>query len=104
MNEHKGKVALYRKAGRILLPHGEKDPSKQYTFPDPLHGPFIEAEQRARYNPKALTRSDILALCSLASAYRSLTAYELGQECCVGKLRDIWRARRAQEKEATNDD
>ncbi|MHA1573443.1 MAG: hypothetical protein ACTSX8_05565 [Alphaproteobacteria bacterium] len=94
MSEHKEKVALYRKAGRLLLPHGEKDPAKQYIFPDPLHEPFIEAEQKARYNPQALTRTDLLALCSLAAAYRTLTSYELGQECCVKQLRDIWRARR----------
>ena len=103
VSEHEAKVALYRKAGRLLLPHGEQDPAKQYIFPDPLHGPFIEAERKARYNPQALTSTELLALCSLASAYRSLTADELGQEHCVKKLRDIWRARRAQEKGSTDE-
>ena len=101
MAEHEKKKALYRKAGRLLLPHTEADPAKQYTFPDPTCEGLAEAEWSARHFPETLTRSQLLTLCSAASAYRSLCTYELGQECCVGKLRDIWRALRS--REATSD-
>ena len=39
--------------------------------------------------------AELATVLSLAEGYLDLTMYELGQGCCVGKLRDIWRARRA---------
>ena len=43
-------------------------------------------------------RGQVYRVLVLAEAYMDLTTYPLGQECCVGKLRDIWRARRAREE------
>jgi len=87
------------------LPHGEREPSKTYSMPDPdgLHEYFLDA-RRAVFpgigkldgrSPRVLTYEQAVALVTLAEGYLTLTMYELGQECCVGKLRDIWRARRA---------
>ncbi len=82
---------------RLQLPHGETDERKRYSFPDPdaLGGLYESAYRAAWYEKRPLERDEVLALLSMASGYLDLTTYELGQECCVEKLRDIWRARRA---------
>jgi hypothetical protein len=92
------------KRHRIPLPHGEADSRKRYSMPDPdsLEPVYTEA-YRAFYSAGlslgehgSLTDKQISVLFALASGYLDLTMYELGQECCVEKLRDIWRARRAE--------
>lgn len=79
----------------IRLPFGETDPAKRYSFPDPDSEKLHDAAHAARYAPETLTKGQAMWLAEIASAYFSLTTYELGQEHCVAKLRDIWRARRA---------
>ena len=88
---------------RMKLPHGEADPNKTYSMPDPdaLLGRYIDAYS-AHYpcvgklgTHGTLSDEQVSTLLTLAQGYLDLTMYELGQECCVAKLRDIWRARRA---------
>lgn len=86
----------------IKLPHDETDPDKRYSMPDP--DALADAYQRVRSHwsrgaqpSEGNMESDLAAVLALARGYLDLTTYELGQECCVGKLRDIWRARRARE-------
>jgi len=95
-----------RVIGRLRLPHDETDERKRYTMPDP--DALIELVRSARdktyphdfgaFDPSVITREEMVALTSLAEGYFVLTTYELGQEHCVQKLRDIWRARRADDK------
>lgn len=80
----------------LRLPHGETDENKRYSFPDPDDEGNIDALWTMRYGEP--TRAQVLRALSLAQAYMALTTYELGQEHCVGKLRDIWRARRASQE------
>lgn len=86
----------------LRLPHGETDPDKTYSMPDPdALGAAYEAVYRARfYGGPPASPDDIARVLTLAGGYLDLTTYELGQECCVEKLRDIWRARRALAGEA----
>lgn len=79
------------------LPHGESDPAKEYSMPDPdALLETYDAAYSAHYSEKrALTEHQLAVILTLASGYLDLTMYALGQECCVEKLRDIWRARRA---------
>lgn len=92
-----------RVAGRLRLPHDETDESKRYTMPDPDALCHLLASARdktypynfGQFDPSVITREEMVALTSLAEGYLTLTTYELGQEHCVEKLRDIWRARRA---------
>ncbi len=86
---------------RLRLPHGETDETKVYLMPNPAscneslheirHWVFNGAldGHRPEYRHFA-------AVVSLAEAYTHLTASPLGQEHSVRKLRDIWRARRAE--------
>lgn len=81
------------------LPHGETHRDKVYSMPDPdgLIGAYENVRERV-YHPEWKldpTREDLKRVLMLAEGYLDLTTYTLGQECCVGKLRDIWRARRA---------
>lgn len=88
----------------MRLPHDTTDARKRYTMPDPdaLEERFASA-RGAIFPPLhvespthvTMTREDACALLALADGYLTLTQCELGQECSVGKLRDIWRARRA---------
>ena len=88
----------------MQLPHDETDERKRYAMPDPdeLMSLYRAARDR-RYYPNSrqcYTDEQITdALIALAGGYLDLTTYELGQECCVQKLRDIWRARRIAEGE-----
>ncbi len=96
---------------RIKLPHGEVDPIDTYSMPDPdaLVDTYFDARravfpangvlQSPPYPDVTLTYSQAVDLLALAEGYLTLTTYELGQECCVEKLRDIWRARRARAAE-----
>ena len=88
----------------IRLPHDETDEAKRYTMPNP--DALIDTYRRLRGRafppfpviltcPVLLDTDDLRAVLSLADGYITLTTYSLGQECCVGKLRDIWRARRS---------
>lgn len=80
----------------LSLPHGEDDPNKTYTMPDPDElGDAFSRAWMARFSGKHAAKNDMAAVLMMANAYLHLTTYSLGQEVCVGKLRDIWRARRA---------
>lgn len=87
---------------RIQLPYDETNPAKVYTLVDPES--VYEDVQSARdghcHHKRELTRHEIALLLDIAGDWLHLTTYELGQECCVGKLRDLWRARRARELSA----
>jgi hypothetical protein len=81
---------------RIMrLPSADAPESKRYTMPDPdgLHDAYQRLREAAYYD-MPMDREDVKDVLGLAEGYLGLTTYELGQECCVGKLRDIWRARR----------
>jgi len=83
----------------MRLPHDETAECNWYTMPDPdVLEPLYRAARHRRYYPNThlcYTDEQITdALIALAGGYLDLTMYELGQECCVRKLRDIWRARR----------
>lgn len=93
---------------RMTLPHGETDPRKTYSMPDPdaLAEAYGRARQRAwppgtmQHGPRdddevMVSAGDLRRVLDLARGYLDLTTHALGQERCVGKLRDIWRARRA---------
>jgi hypothetical protein len=90
----------------IKLPRGETDTRKTYVFPDPdALGQLLWRTRYAYLYPVGIdeprpstvdvARGDLEKLLAYAEAYIDLTTYELGQEHCVKKLRDIWRARRA---------
>ena len=94
----------WRAAGMLRLPHGETRPEHRYSMPDPdgLAADYLAAREKLYPGgledlPKVvvLGRVELEHVLRLAGAYLDLTTYELGQEHCVGKLRDIWRARRA---------
>lgn len=90
--EHKAPLLL-----RMKLPHAETRPEHVYSMPDPdgLLEIYSRAYRRHFSEKQPLTEQEIAAVLTLAGGYLDLTMYELGQECCVGKLRDIWRARAA---------
>ena len=100
MSDHR--AAQFR-AGNLLLPHGEADPRKRYIMPSPdaRADAYSSAYHAAWYGTQrdaetvTLDKETLRSLIALAGGYLDLTTYELGQEHCVGKLRDIWRARRA---------
>ena len=81
----------------MRLPIGSTDPGETYAMPDPdVLGEAFERAYRHRYYGEGLgDQRDWDRVLMLARGYLGLTTYELGQECCVEKLRDIWRARRA---------
>lgn len=87
---------------RIKLPHDETDPIKIYSMPDPdaLRERYATAREKTfpgfgeGGQTVLLTYEEACGLIALAEGYLDLTTYILGQECCVSKLRDIWRARR----------
>lgn len=94
----------WRAAGMLRLPHGETRPERRYSMPDPdgLAADYLAVREKLYPGgledlPKVvvLGRVELEHVLRLAGAYLDLTTYELGQEHCVGKLRDIWRARRA---------
>lgn len=97
------------KDAMLRLPHDETAPEKLYSFPNPdalivafraLNQEvylFADDEQRSR-DRVTVSYDHVAYVLMLANAYLDLTMYELGQECCVEKLRDIWRARRAAAK------
>jgi len=82
---------------RIKLPHGESDTAKRYSMPDPdALGAAVSVLYRSIfYHERPPTREELIRVVTLAQGYLDLTTYELGQEHCAAKLRDIWRARRA---------
>jgi hypothetical protein len=63
--------------------------------PDVLRDAYAVVYRHEYYGERAPTDSETAMVLTLAAGYLDLTMYELGQECCVKKLRDIWRARRA---------
>lgn len=85
----------------IRLPSLKAPPEQRYSMPNPDHRP---AAYRAVYDwlwysgPQP-EREDLLQVLNLANGYRALTVYH-GQEDAVGKLRDVWRHRRASGAEA----
>lgn len=85
---------------RIRLPHNETDETKRYSLTDPRAGEAAYAAvYRWKYYGEREPMPDELAIVlMLAGDYLHLTTYELGQECCVRKLRDMWRALRAAER------
>lgn len=85
----------------IKLPIGETDERKVYRMPDPDDlQDSIDAIYRWRYysGPEPTTEQFTAAYIAAAS-YIALTTCFLGQEHCVRKLRDIWRARRDRRKD-----
>jgi hypothetical protein len=83
-------------AKHLQLPSADLPQSDRYQMPDP-DGELGEAYERLyhqAYLDQPLSREDVKDVLMLAHGYLDLTTYDLGQECCVGKLRDIWRARR----------
>lgn len=80
----------------LRLPHDEADERNRYSMPDPdEHADALGEVYRHCYYGESLDLEDLKRVLALAQGYLDLTTYTLGQECCVGKLRDIWRARRA---------
>ena len=86
---------------RIILPSADAPKERRYQMPNPdaLRPAYDRMYRRVFYSDKASTTTvplddDLKRLLALAKGYLDLTTYELGQECCVGKLRDIWRHRR----------
>jgi hypothetical protein len=80
---------------RLQLPSDDAPERERYTMPDPVA--LADAYERlyhAAYLGQPLSTDDVKDVLQLASGYLDLTTYELGQECSVGKLRDIWRALR----------
>lgn len=115
---HRGPASTSKPEGaRVMmrLPHDESDPQKLYSFPDPdvlvdsyialrdeVHPPFADSaefavgrRERSDSGKRVVTYTHAAYVLMLANAYLTLTTYELGQEHCLRKLRDIWRARRA---------
>lgn len=98
MNAAKPSAAL-----RMKLPHGETDPRKTYSMPDPdALAKTLSDARHAVFTGDLTPRSHVtltyfraVALVTLAEGYMDLTTYELGQGHCVATLRDIWRKRRA---------
>lgn len=86
----------------LRLPHGETDERRRYTLPDPdaLTDAYARAYRDVYYESREPDIADVKRLLMLARGYLDLTTYVLGQETCVGKLRDVWRARRARKSEA----
>ncbi len=87
----------------LHLPAPDAPPPERYVMPNPdaLAEAYARAYHAVWWRKEAPAIEDIKALLSLADGYRSLTTYPLGQECCVDKLRDIWRARRRIAKESS---
>jgi hypothetical protein len=81
----------------LRLPHGETEEAKRYTMPSPdeMTDAYDAVRRHLYYDERKPTDAELKCVVELACAYLHLTMYELGQECCVEKLRDIWRARRA---------
>jgi hypothetical protein len=81
----------------MRLPHNETDKTKRYTMTNPIAASdAYTAVYRWRYSgERQPTPEEFSRVLMLAGDYLHLTTYELGQECCVRKLRDIWRAVRA---------
>ncbi len=85
----------------LKVPHDGTDKNKQAAFPDPDCDEARLAFERVNIMlfAKHLSPKDIAAvqmLFSLADAYMNLTTCDSGQESRVNRLREIWRARRAQ--------
>jgi hypothetical protein len=83
---------------RLHLPTDDATQEHRYTMPDP--DALAESYERlyhAAWLGQPMDCADVKAVLALASGYLHLTTYDLGQECCVGQLRDIWRARRMRE-------
>lgn len=79
----------------LRLPDSSAPPEERYAMPDP--DALCESRSRLRraaYGDGTVDIKDVKRVLWLADGYIDLTMYELGQECCVEKLRDIWRARR----------
>lgn len=79
---------------RLRLPINATDERERYSMPYPDDERFWEVRHRF-FAAGEITQADGHYLFALAEAYLHLTTYPLGQERCVQKLRDIWRARRA---------
>ena len=65
-----------------------------WCIPDPTNERLDAAMYRCRHERQHLTDDDMCLILEAAQAYRFLTTYALGQECCVEKLRTVWRALR----------
>jgi hypothetical protein len=69
----------------------------RYSMPDPyaLGEVYERVYRHIHYGEECDLDKDIAGVLVLAKGYLDLTTYSLGQECCVGKLRDIWRVCRS---------
>ncbi len=84
----------------IRLPSPTADPSERYSMPDPdvLYSAYERVYRSVWHDRGEPKIEDVKSVLALADGYLDLTTYPLGQECCVGKLRDVWRARRLRSK------
>jgi len=85
----------------LHLPTPDAPDSERYIMPNPdaLFEAYDRAQGAVWHCKSEPSMEDIKALLSLAQGYLRLTTYELGQESCVGTLRDVWRERRRLAKE-----
>ena len=93
----------------LQLPHDNDDPSKRYALADPDElTPYAVRAYRATYYDEpddsdelvTVSRKSMIALLAMAESYQALTMSALTQKDAVGKLRDLWRARRARKAAA----
>jgi hypothetical protein len=84
----------------LRLPHDVPEGPHRYGMPDPdaCADAFVIAYRHRYCGERAPSPIEVGKLLQLADGYLTLTTYALGQECCVRKLRDIWRARRSQKR------
>jgi len=83
----------------LTVPHDGTDKNKQAAFPNPDADGASEAFEIVHCLMPRLSSEDQAAMRRLyeyADAYMNLTTCDSGQESRVNRLREIWRARRAQ--------
>lgn len=80
----------------MALPRADSEGPDRYVMADPDACAEAFARFRAHvYGGEAApSEDDIKRVLAMAGCYLHLTTYALGQEHCVGQLRDIWRERR----------
>jgi len=84
----------------MRLPSPDAPRDLQYNMCDPDYmAERVRTIRTAHYSSgETLSREDVAVLLLLADDYLHLTTCACGQEHCVRKLRDIWRARRGREQ------
>jgi hypothetical protein len=88
----------------LTVPHDGTDKNKQSAFPNPDADGADEAFELVVSLMRRFPAEEKAALRRVyeyADAYMNLTTCDSGQESRVNRLREIWRARRAQNGGAT---